>query len=45
MSAVSSCRHVAPLEERFASWIGQQDPLFPSHEWLEDRSFARCDEM
>ena len=38
VSAVSSCGHVAPLEERFASWIGQQDPRFPSHEWLEDRA-------
>ena len=32
VSAVSSCGHVAPLEERFASWIGQQDRPFPSHE-------------
>ena len=45
VSAVSSCGHVAPLEERFASWIGQQDRPFPSHEWLEDWSRARCDEM
>ena len=45
VSAVSSCGHVAPLEERFASWIGQQERLFPSHEWLEDWSDARCDEM
>ena len=45
MGAVSSCGHVDPLEERFASWIGQQDRLFPSHEWLEDWSRARCDEM
>ena len=45
MGAVSSCRHVDPLEERFASWIGQQDRPFPSHEWLEDWSRARCDEM
>ena len=44
-SVVSSCGHVSPLEERFASWIGQQDRLFPSHEWLEDWSRARCDEM
>ena len=44
VSVVSSCRHVAPLEERFASWIGQQDRPFPSHEWLEDWSRARCDE-
>ena len=44
-SAVSSCGHVAPLEERFASWIGQQDRPFQSHEWLEDWSRARCDEM
>ena len=29
-SAVSSCGHVAPLEERFASWIGQQDRPFPN---------------
>ena len=36
MSAASSCGHVAPLEERFASWIGQQD-----RPW----SRARCDEM
>ena len=43
--AVSSCGHVDPLEERFASWIGQQDRPFPSHEWLEDWSRARCDEM
>ena len=45
VSAVSSCGHVAPLEERFASWIGQQDRSFPSHEWLEDWSRARFDEM
>ena len=45
VSAVSSCGHVPPLEERFASWIGQQDRPFPSHEWLEDWSRARCDEM
>ena len=43
--AVSSCGHVDPLEERFATWIGQQDRLFPSHEWLEDCSRGRCDEM
>ena len=30
VSAVSSCGHVAPLEETFASWIGQQDRPFPS---------------
>ena len=30
VDAVSSCRHVDPLEERFASWIGQQDRPFPS---------------
>ena len=42
--AVSSCGHVAPLEERFGSWIGQQDRPFPSHQWLEDWSRARCDE-
>ena len=45
VSAVSSCGHVAPLEERFASWIGQQDRPSPSHEWLEDWSRARCNEM
>ena len=45
VSAVSSCGYVAPLEERFATWIGQQDRPFPSHEWLEDWSRARCDEM
>ena len=45
VSAVSSYGHVAPREERFASWIGQQDRPFPSHEWLEDWSRARCDEM
>ena len=45
VSAESSCGHVTPLEERFASWIGQQDRPFPSHEWLEDWSRARCDEM
>ena len=45
VGAVSSCGHVAPLEEKFASWIGQQDRPFPSHEWLEDWSRARCDEM
>ena len=28
--AVTSCGHVDPLEERFASWIGQQDRPFPS---------------
>ena len=44
VGAVSSCGHVDPLEERFASLIGQQDRPFPSHEWLEDRSRARCDE-
>ena len=32
-------------EERFASWIGQQDRPFPSHEWVEDWSRARCDEV
>ena len=37
------CGHVNPLE-RFASWIGQQNRPFPSHEWLEDWSCARCDE-
>ena len=42
---VSSCGHVDPLEEKLASWIGQQDRPFPSHEWLEDWSRARCDEM
>ena len=45
VSAVSSFGHVDPLEERFASWIGQQDRPFPSHEWLEDWSRARCDKM
>ena len=30
VGAVSSCGHVDPLEERFASWIGQQDRAFPS---------------
>ena len=45
VSAVSSCGHVAPLEERFASWIGQHDRPFPSHDWLEDWCRARCDEM
>ena len=43
--AASSCGHVGPLEERFASWIGQQDRPFPPHEWREDWSRARCDEM
>ena len=43
--SVSSCGRVDPLEEKFASWIGQQDRPFPSHEWLEDWSRARCDEM
>ena len=41
VSAVSSCGHVDPHEERFASWIGQQN----RPEWLEDWSRARCDEM
>ena len=72
VGAVSSCGHVDLLEERFASWIGQQDRSFPSqsssallsdlrdsqpedlqprrvwaqfHEWLEDWSRARCDEV
>ena len=45
MGVVSSCEHVDQSEERFASWIGQQDRPFPSHEWLEDCSRARCDEM
>ena len=45
MNAVSSCRHVDPFEERFASWIGQHDRPFPCHEWLEDWSRARRDEM
>ena len=45
VSAVSSYGHVDSLENRFASWIGQQDRPFPSHEWLEDWSRARCDEM
>ena len=43
--AMSSCGHVDQLEERFASWIGQQDRLCPSHEWLEDQSCARWEEM
>ena len=30
MGAVRSCGHVDPLEERFASWIGQQDRPFSS---------------
>ena len=30
VSAVSSRGHVDPFEERFASWIGQQDRSFPS---------------
>ena len=30
VGVVSSCGHVDPLEERFASWIGQQDRPFPS---------------
>ena len=34
VSEVSSCGHVAPLEERFASWIGQQDRLSrPTNGW------------
>ena len=45
VSAVSNCGHVAPLEERFASWIKEQDRPFPSHEWLNDWGRARCDEM
>ena len=45
VGAVSSCGHVDQLEERVASWIGQQDRPFPSHELLEDRSRARCDKM
>ena len=43
VSVVSICGHVDPLEEKFASWIGQQDRPFPSDEWLEDWSRARCD--
>ena len=48
MGAVSSCGHAAPPEERFALWIGQQDPQprrawAQFFEWLEDT--ARCDEM
>ena len=43
MGAVSSCGRVDPFEERFG--IGQQDRPFPSHEWLEDWSRARCTEM
>ena len=45
MGAVSSCGHVDQPEERFASWIGQLDRPFPSHECLEDWSRAKCDEM
>ena len=45
VSEVSSCGHVDPLEERFASWISQQDRPFQSHEWLQDWSRGRCDEM
>ena len=45
LGAVSSCGHDASLEEKFASWIDQQDRPFPSHEWLEDCSRGRCDEM
>ena len=45
VGAVSSCGHDASLEEKFASWIGQQDRPFPFHEWLEDWSCARRDEM
>ena len=45
VGAVSSCGHDASLEEEFASRIGQQDRPFPSHEWLEDWSRARRDEM
>ena len=45
VSAVSSYGHVDSLEERCASWIGQQDRPFPSHEWLEDQSCARYEEM
>jgi len=30
VGAVSSCGHVDPLAERFASWIGQQDQPSPS---------------
>ena len=45
VGAVSSCGHDASLEEKFASWIDQQDRPFPSHEWLEDWSRARCDGM
>ena len=50
VGAVSSCGHVDPLEEKFVSWIGQQD-LQPRrawaqfYEWLQDWSRARCDEM
>ena len=43
--AASSCGHVDPLEERFASWICQQNRPLPSHEWLEDWSCARYEEM
>ena len=43
VGAASSRGHVDPLEEKFASRIGQQNRPFPSHEWLEDCSRARCD--
>ena len=33
------------LDSELASWIGQHDRPFPSHEWLEDRSRVRCEEM
>ena len=40
-----SCGHDDQLEDRYASWIGQQDRPFASHEWLVDRSRARCNEI
>ena len=42
--AVSSRGHVDQLVVRIAAWICQKDRLFPSQEWLEDWSRARCDE-
>ena len=45
VGALWTCGHDASLEEKFVSWIDQLDRSFPSHEWLEDWSRARCDEM
>ena len=42
---LASFGHDDPIEERCAPWIGQQDRPFTSHEWLEDWSRARCDEI